>query len=73
VPDDKTNVGVGIPGLTAYGYPASVDDANYVWSNGENLVAEHLASGLTPDDEHKGGGDDINSWDKDAGWGHFYN
>ena len=50
----------------AYGYPAPVEDTAFVWSDGENLISEHLAATATPDDEHKGGGDDVNSWDKDS-------
>ncbi|MBI5093204.1 MAG: hypothetical protein HZB26_12285 [Candidatus Hydrogenedentes bacterium] len=60
-------------GIAAFGYPASAEEVAYVWSVGENLVTDQLVARDLPDDEHKGGGDDINSWDKGGGWSRFYN
>ncbi len=55
----------------ADGYPAPRDLPFYVWSMGANMVDDQLWS--APDSGYKGGGDDINNWDKEQGWETFYN
>jgi prepilin-type N-terminal cleavage/methylation domain-containing protein len=60
------------------GYPAPVDSTIYIFSRGVNLrpdqnyVINDSNPALRPPNSHKGGGDDINSWDKTRGWSGFY-
>lgn len=58
--------------LAFYGFPASKDLPMYVYSRGKNNLTDAnaiLQKREVPDDyEFWGGGDDINNWDKDAGW-----
>ena len=54
------------------GFPAPKDLFIYIWSKGQNLESNQAfdAIGQTPD--YQGGGDDINSWDKDSSYSVFY-
>ena len=70
------------------GYPAPTKLPIYIFSTGTNqncdqdqisltgsdkpLAFIDFTVGYTPDYEHQGGGDDINTWDPDAGWAGFY-
>lgn len=42
--------------------------AGYVWSD----AFTDFPNTYAPDEEHQGGGDDINNWDSEAGWAPFY-
>ena len=54
-----------------WGFPAPTDLTVYVWSKGANLLSDQNLD--TVDDlEFRGGGDDINNWDKSAGWSRWY-
>ena len=56
-----------------FGYPAPKDLVMYVFSTGVNVASDQLTDDPNkPELEYKGGGDDINNWDKEQGWTGFY-
>lgn len=55
------------------GYPASRDLMIYVFSLGVDKKNNQLYNAANTDPKYKGGGDDINNWDKESGWSEFYN
>lgn len=65
-----------VTGNRVYGFPAPKDLPFYVWSFGANKVDDqswyHLDMTTLPELGYEGGGDDINSWDNEAGWETFY-
>jgi prepilin-type N-terminal cleavage/methylation domain-containing protein len=62
----------------APGFPAPADMPAYIFSTGVNMTPDQnfvldTATGLrTPLNRYRGGGDDINNWDKEGGWEGFY-
>lgn len=60
----------------APGYPAPKDLSVYIFSRGVNLRSDQnymlITSPGLVQESHKGGGDDINNWDKTRGWEAFY-
>lgn len=55
----------------SYGYPAPKGMSIYIWSTGVNARTDQNYD-LPPEDEYRGGGDDINNWDGEQGWTGFY-
>jgi hypothetical protein len=53
-----------------------VDASFYVWSLGANLQSDQelwaISGAPKPTNTYRGGGDDINNWDKNSGWQGFY-
>ncbi|MBI4557333.1 MAG: prepilin-type N-terminal cleavage/methylation domain-containing protein [Candidatus Hydrogenedentes bacterium] len=72
----KNNADADIPGNPPaddlFGFPAPTDLPFYVWTNGEDLDSAQMFNDANTPNERKGGGDDINSWDKQSGWSPFY-
>ncbi len=62
------------------GYPAPKDLPVYVWSTGQDQMSGALIGAAVDQYEFYGdstqrswgGGDDVNNWDKNAGWSAFY-
>ncbi|HOE66994.1 MAG TPA: type II secretion system protein [Candidatus Hydrogenedentes bacterium] len=59
------------------GFPAPRSMNVYIWSAGQNLendqaIIEMYGDPNAHDPLYKGGGDDINNWDNNAGWSGFY-
>jgi prepilin-type N-terminal cleavage/methylation domain-containing protein len=55
------------------GFPAPKDMGVYVFSTGVNMRSDQVYNDANiAEEDHKGGGDDINNWDNQQGWQDFY-